>query len=842
MTLKEFIQQSVLIPRIQQAGILVVYDPDRRYQDLCLELEANYRIVIDTSESSIESREDALAALQQLGKSNSRIKEMLLYIPADCPDTEEDQQRDPFALFTTCGARFPTGDGDEYLSLCLKAKPDHATEIRRVFAENPNPGFDVIDAIGTGVGWPTLQAALRVESARDILFALVSPSENQLENLAEQEAWVAEAKSLFQTSLGLSLITRSKNWSTIADELWRFLLFSEFAFDLPEPLPSTLSDVPHADKDAKLLAEDLCDRLRNDRRTKAIYIERAETIEVDLSLPRACENIQDLGIRDTFPFEERSFFAQSIAALQNDDIEHAKAVIQRHANSVWVGKGESQAKWILVQAALDLIQACQDTEHLLPDISRNQEDLIDFYIRKLREVDRRHRELEQARGEYLDFRGELAEVTHIAHRAYRRLMNDVQEIFLRQVQEVGWPPSSGIANSDAFDKFIAPMLQESRHRVALFLIDAMRFELGIELQKELSDDVQAQTLPAFAQIPTTTQIGMASLLPGAGRELVLLKDDGQVVPNLAAQAIANVSQRLEYVRARYGQRFAEAKLKDFLQGDVKIADSVDLLVIRSNEMDRDFEMNPDIAPGLITNTFNQIRGAIHRLRGLGFQDAFIFTDHGFFMNTGMEAGDVCAKPPGNWISLHDRILLGDGSEDGANLVMAAETLGIRGDFNQVAVPRAMVAYSAGHKYFHGGISLQEAIVPIIELKLAAIEDDVAQPPTIMLIYKQGATKITTRLPVVEVEVSAGDLFSMESTVDFLLEAHDRQGNVVGQAKPGGQVNPATLTISVQPGQAEPLPVTIKMDMEFEGKFTLKALDPSTLTTYHSLELETDYLT
>jgi hypothetical protein len=841
MTLKEFIQQSVLTPRLQQASILVVYDPDCRYKDLCLGMATDHRLVVDASETSIESRENALSALQELGRPNTALQELLIYVPADCPDTEKDQQRDPFSLFTTCGARFPEGDGDEYLSLCLKAKPDYATEVRRIFAENPNPSFDVIDAIGAGGGWPTLQASLRVESARDILFALLSPSDVQLENLREHEAWVVEAKSLFRASIGLSLKTRSKNWSPIADELWRFLLFSEFVFDLPEPIPSALSDVPHADEDAQLLVEDLCDRLRNDRRTQALYIERAEKVEEALSLPATCANIQDLGIRDTFAFEERSFFAKSIAALKNDDIDLAKDVIERHAHSVWVGKGESQAKWILVQAALELIQVCQDVEQLLPENSRKPEDLIDFYIRKMREVDRRHRELEQARGGFLDFRGDLDEVTSIAQKAYRRIVNEVQEIFLRQVQEIGWPISDGVANVDAFDKFVSPMLQESGHRVAIFLIDAMRYELGVELQKELSEDVQAQSRPVFAQIPTITPMGMASLLPGAGRDLKLLLDDGKAIPNLADQPVSNVTQRMEYMRARYGQRFAETPLKDFLQGEIMLEDSVDLLVIRSNEMDRDFEMNPDIAPGLITNTFNQVRGAVHRLRNLGFQDAFIFTDHGFFMNTGVEAGDVCSKPPGNWIILHDRILLGDGSEDGSNLVMPAESLGIHGDFNQVAVPRAMVAYSAGYKYFHGGISLQEAIVPIIELKLTPIEEKVAKPPTVRLNYRQGEKKITTLIPVVEMEVSPGDLFSMESSIDILLEAYDDKGNVVGQAKPGGPVNPATLTISVLPGRTDPLPIMINMDLEFEGKFTLKALDPTTLATYHSLELETDYL-
>jgi hypothetical protein len=35
-------------------------------------------------------------------------------------------------------------------------------------------------------------------------------------------------------------------------------------------------------------------------------------------------------------------------------------------------------------------------------------------------------------------------------------------------------------------------------------------------------------------------------------------------------------------------------------------------------------------------------------------------------------------------------------------------------------------------------------------------------------------------------------------------------------------------------------VTVKMSMEFEGRFTLKALNPVTMAQYASLDLETDY--
>lgn len=147
-----------------------------------------------------------------------------------------------FALYIVCGSVFPDGDGDEYQNLCLAAKPDHTTQIRRIFSENPDPPFAVIDAVGGGTGWPNLQALLKVESARDILFALLAPSEFQEKALKGQDAWVSEARELFQTALGLHLLTRSKTWASVADELWRFLLFSEFVFDLPEALPDSLAN------------------------------------------------------------------------------------------------------------------------------------------------------------------------------------------------------------------------------------------------------------------------------------------------------------------------------------------------------------------------------------------------------------------------------------------------------------------------------------------------------------------------------------------------------------------------------------------------------------------------
>src|SRR4051794_3752658 len=125
MTIAEYVREQVLRPRLLKAGCLVVYDPQQRYRDLCLAFSADNRQVVDTAESSIESREAALRALQQLGKPQPSLEGVLIYVPAGRPETDEEKQADPFSVFAASGAVFPQDDGDDYLSLCLRARPDH---------------------------------------------------------------------------------------------------------------------------------------------------------------------------------------------------------------------------------------------------------------------------------------------------------------------------------------------------------------------------------------------------------------------------------------------------------------------------------------------------------------------------------------------------------------------------------------------------------------------------------------------------------------------------------------------------------------------------------------------
>jgi hypothetical protein len=238
-----------------------------------------------------------------------------------------------------------------------------------------------------------------------------------------------------------------------------------------------------------------------------------------------------------------------------------------------------------------------------------------------------------------------------------------------------------------------------------------------------------------------------------------------------------------------------------------------------------------------------IRAALNKLSQLGFQDVVIATDHGFFLNAHAEDGDTCIKPTGEvQYAAHDRLLLGNlakgNSKDNHSVILSADKLGIRGSFAQAAFPRTMAPYSAGYRYFHGGLSLTEAIVPVLKIQLTTAKVTSNSEFQVHLSYKKNNPKsITTRLPAFTLSLDAG-IFTQSVPCEVLLEAQDAKGNVVGEPRISTDLNPTTRTIALTHGESKQ--IVLKMDTDFEGKFTVKAMNPVTLTAYAKLELTTDY--
>ena len=839
--IQKYIKENVLKKRLVSSTVLLVYDHEKKFKDICLDLKDDLTAFVD-AEDGIESRESAMNIFGSLTIQDKIYpKQLLIYIPNEPPINDDDKAIDPFSVYLSCGALFPDKDRDDYLNLCIMAKPDHETEIRTLFEQNSSPSFELVDNIGGGIGYPTLRTLLGVDSAHNILLAILVPSESQLEQLNKNETWVSEAKLLFQKAIGLKLATRGKTWSSIAGELWRFVLFSEFVFDLPIELPGPLVEVPRAVSGAKHTIYDLCDTIRDMNSTQLTYVERAKEVECELSLPEIFNGIQELGERDTFPFEERTFMTAAVQSLKEKKLDETREIIAKHMNTVWVTQGESHTEWSLVEAIMNLVNECDDVERELAKNTNSLGALIEFYVSRMREIDRLQREFEQIVGEYLNADSAIEDVIEYARSCYSKWIEKTQILFTNHLEHSGWPLAGSLSNLDVFDKFAAPILKDKGRRVAYFMVDALRYELGAILHRQILDTVKNAELNfACAAFPTITSIGMASLLPNATSKVSIEKLEHNYEVCYDKNPVGGVAERMGVFKEMFGDRFFETQLSEFLKTKkiLQSLETIDLLVLRSTEIDSLLENNSETTLGLVHQTLKSIRVALNKLKDIGFTDAIIVADHGFFLNAHAEAGDVCKKPQGNWTNFHQRALLGDGEGDLNNIFMSTNKLGIRGDFSSFAAPKAMVPYKKGLNFFHGGPSLQEAIVPVITLGLHEDNHTDLSIANIEIKYRNGTTnKIHSRVPVFQISVQGAGIFS-QSDIEILIEAHNKKGTVIGEVKRGGEVDAVTGTIKLDPG--EQINVPIKMDLNFEGKFTLKVFNPLNMTLYTKLELETDY--
>jgi len=839
MRIRDAIQDH-LRKRARGAGCLVVYDEAGRYRELALGLADERLHVVDASGSSIEAREAAHRLWRRLAESAHDAEEsLLIYVPARRPLDESGQLADPFQAFALAGAVFPAGEGDAYQSLCVQAKPDQVDRIYELFDSGAEPSFETVDALDGGATWPKLGTLLGAESPREILVALLSPSQRQRDALLADTSWLGEYRRLAEAVLGLTAHAKLASLDEVQAELARFVLFSEFALDLPGPLPDALAGVPRADERRRNLVYAVCGQLRDARAHEDAYVAHANRVCEDLALEAHMSETRDFGVRDTFLFEERAFLRRCADAAAAGDLETARRIARERERSIWVRAEERGAAWTIAGRALDLLQAISDLEGEARATSGGVAALVGFYADCARRVDTLHRTLDRTVHDDFGQAEGLDPLVDEARARYRRFADDLQKRFVDAVQAEGWPVSGFTRHTRVFQAHVAPAL-ERNCKVALFMVDALRYEMAAEFVQRLPADAKADLKPALAQVPTITPVGMAALLPGADGELSLDRDGGELVPRIGERSVRTPSEREAHARRVYGDRCAMVDLDALLRArKPKIPNTVDLLLVKSTEIDAAGE-NLAGGAGLVVmrGVLEKLLRALRAVRELGFHEAVIASDHGFVLLSEQLPGDKVQRPGGEWPLSKVRCAAGKGGDAPGSIRFRPEDLGVRGELDDIVVPATLGAYTTGATFMHSGLSLQECVIPVLRIDLGEAAGAGRSRVQLQVTYRGGKTnRITTRRPMIEVALFQAEMFG-EQTVQFSLEA--RAGKkVVGEPAPAACVDPTTGLVQIEAGGA--LKVALRMEEGFEGAFTVVAVDPVTQVIHDSLDLETDYV-
>ncbi len=834
---------SYFVDRLEAARTLVVYDPARRYRGVVLGLAQAGRTVVDASESTIAAREEAVEAWAELGRHANRNGQLVVYLPIAKPGTDEQRRTDPFQIFALGGAEFPRGDGETWRSLCQRAAPDKVEAINRVFDQG-EPDFAVIDQIlGEDAAFPTLQTLLEAQSTVEILCGLLAPDPAREARLAARCAeWLPELRQLVQTALQAQFPAGLGDLGSAQTELARLVLFSEFVFDLPAtvPLPDALSSMPRAGTLARELVFAVCQRLRTTETTWDRYMELAERVARETQVEQYFSEVVDLGVRDTFAFEERNYLHAYAARIRAGDYAAASTICHDREQSIWVRHTDRQQLWSVATRLQALLQLTDDLEPRIPHLKAEVGPLVDLYCRDLRQLDTRHRELEQTVADAFGNLGELEPVVELGRKRYLDLAEALQGRFLAAVTRQGWPADGQLAHTEIFRRFVAPSL-EARQKVAFFMVDALRFELAVALEPSLSQHFSVKVTPACAQLPTVTAVGMAALLPDAANEFRVTVKDEAVIPTLKGTPIRTPDDRMRHLATTYGDLCHRRDLDELLKPRIKIPDTTRLLVVTSGEIDQLCENTPSEAWRVLPGLMQKVLAGVQRVVEKGFTRIVIAADHGFFLTEAHQVGDVAPKPPGDWLIAKDRCLLGSGSSANGSIVFSAADVGVRGDFANYAVPASLATYAKGVGYFHSGLSLPECVIPVIEIDKARTAPRHDARVSLRLTYRgQTDAKVTTARPMIEVAVAPSttlDEIADPQRVTFQLSAWS--GKVqVGEVGACNHLDPSTGLIGLLPGEAVKIP--FRLNDEFSGALEIRATDPVTNITHARLTLKTDY--
>lgn len=837
MKIRDYIRDSFK-RRLVNSECLVLYDPDGRYREVALELENQTCRVIDGSESAIQSREEATAVWLQMGGVSSGSGHLIIYLRGPKPVSAEEMQMDPFQAFALGGDVFPGGDGDSYISLCLQAKPDSQEQIYQLFRSGTGPSFDMVDALDSGPTWPKLRTLLSVESPKEIVVGILCPTKAQRAALENDKTWFLEYRQFAERTLGFQPQSKTGGLEGAQNELARFILFSEFAFDLPSNLPSALQAVVRADESRKAIIFAICEQMRDAQTLQQQYIALANTVSRELDLPARMPEEQDYGERDTFLFEERAVLKRCTDAAEKGDLNKARTIVEQRGRSIWAQSEERGSAWTIADRGLELQQSIADLNSAITDVPTGLASLIAFYADLGRRADTLHRNFERTVDEaYGQIEG-LERLIDAVRTLYREFADQLQKRFMLGVRAEGWPVSGFARQTQVFSKYVAPVL-EQQQKVAFFMVDAMRYELAAELMQRLPEGMKVTLAPALAQVPTVTPVGMAALLPEADRKLRLVNKNETLVPCLEERPVRVPDERIDYIRSVYGDRVQALDLDDLLKTrKPKLKDTVDLLVVKTTEIDEAGERTSKPALVLMKGVLEKSLRAVTVLREMGFQKAVLSADHGFLLLSEQLPGDKVDKPQGQWLMEKERCLVGVGGPGKGTVCFRKEDLGVDGEVEQIVVPESLGAFRTGATFMHSGLSLQECVVPVVSIEVGTAAKP-AKKIDLQLQYRGAKSgSITTRRPMIEIILLQPELFET-ITVQFSMQAKAGK-KVVGEVSPASNVDPATGLVTVESGTAVRVP--LRMDEAFEGEFTVTAVDPVTGAMFgEPLTLRTDYL-
>lgn len=436
-----------------------------------------------------------------------------------------------------------------------------------------------------------------------------------------------------------------------------------------------------------------------------------------------------------------------------NEFEKYKRALNARRKSRWFVRYSNDYDSLL--HALLLLEFEQKTAKLIK--GQKAHEFIETYTRDYYKVDYFYRKFLLSY-DGVDNKDLLADLAEKVENTYTNwFLNELSIKWSAAVQEEMldiYPVPSIRQQKDFYSEYISPLLREDE-RVFVIVSDALRYETGKELLELLNKELRGAATIEHLQgvVPSTTKFGMASLLP---REKIEVNESADVlVDGINTQGTDNRSKILgRYSKdalAISSQNMADMKRSDYRETFEKRK----LIYIYHNTIDAigDKAATEREVFMAVEKALNEILILVRNLvNHVSAINIFITADHGFiYRRSPLTEVDKIGKQGIQAIDSGRRYLLcnSEDTHDDTLSISMSYLLGKETSLRAV-VPKGLIRFKlpgSGANFVHGGVSLQEIVVPVIKFK--NIRKDTFKASKVEVKLTSISRKITNRITFLE---------------------------------------------------------------------------------------------
>ncbi|MFV0188491.1 BREX-1 system phosphatase PglZ type A [Empedobacter falsenii] len=293
-------------------------------------------------------------------------------------------------------------------------------------------------------------------------------------------------------------------------------------------------------------------------------------------------------------------------------------------------------------------------------------------------------------------------------------------------------------------------------KVAVIISDAFRYEIGQELMERINKENRFEASLDFqiANLPSYTQLGMASLLPH--QEIEIRKDGSALINDLSTLGLEPRKKVLNTIGGVRAETISAEDLSTYKtksEQAIRLVKDHDVIYIYHNRIDKigDDKTSEVKVIEAVEDEIKFIIGLVRSLTNFNLNHILVTADHGFiYQDQELNEMDFVQDTfEGEAFKINRRFILGKGIKGNTALTAYhSDQLNLKGDFD-VLIPNGsnrMRVRGAGSRFVHGGHTLQEVVIPIVAISKK--RTDTIKTVSIDVLNK-GNNRITTNIHTVK---------------------------------------------------------------------------------------------